>query len=237
MGVIFFNGVSSEELGIVVEHPPNYEIAKRRYETIQVPGRNSDIIIDNNCFDNVDRTYDIAIGQEGGDFTVFASRLADWLSSGSGYCRLEDTYEPDYYKMAVMSDPGEVINILQQAGRTTVTFNRRPERFLKMGERFVDVYDGSILTNPTKYVAKPIIELSGSGNGSLTVGQRTIEIRNLVDGFIIDSELQEAYSDGINQNGNVIATDGLPILDAGENVISYSGGIKSVKISPRWWTI
>ena len=237
MGVIFFNGVSSEELGIVVEHPPNYEIAKRRYETIQVPGRNSDIIIDNNCFDNVDRTYDIAIGREGGDFTVFASRMADWLSSGSGYCRLEDTYEPDYYKMAVMSDPGEIINILQQAGRTTVTFNRRPERFLKMGERFVDVYDGSILTNPTKYVAKPIIELSGSGNGSLTVGQRTIEIRNVVDGFIIDSELQEAYSDGINQNGNVIATDGLPILDAGENVISYSGGIKSVKISPRWWTI
>ena len=237
MGVIFFNGVSSEELGIVVEHPPNYEIAKRRYETIQVPGRNSDIIIDNNCFDNVDRTYDIAIGQEGGDFTVFASRMADWLSSGSGYCRLEDTYEPEYYKMAVMSDPGEVINILQQAGRTTVTFNRRPERFLKMGERFVDVYNGSILTNPTKYVAKPIIELSGSGDGSLTVGRRTIEIRNLVDGFIIDSELQEAYSDGINQNDNVIATNGLPILDAGENVISYSGGIKSVKISPRWWTI
>ena len=237
MGVIFFNGVSSEELGIVVEHPPNYEIAKRRYETIQVPGRNSDIIIDNNCFDNVDRIYDIAIGQEGGDFTVFASRMADWLSSGSGYCRLEDTYEPEYYKMAVMSDPGEVINILQQAGRTTVTFNRRPERFLKMGERFVEVYNGSILTNPTKYTAKPIIEVSGSGSGSITVGRRTIEIRNLVDGFIIDSELQEAYSDGINQNDNVIATNGLPILDAGENVISYSGGIKSVKISPRWWTI
>ena len=237
MGVIFFNGVSSEELGIVVERPPNYEIAKRRYETIQVPGRNSDIIIDNNCFDNVDRTYDIAIGQEGGDFTVFASRMADWLSSGSGYCRLEDTYEPDYYKMAVMSEPGEIINILQQAGRTTVTFNRRPERFLKMGERFVEVYNGSILTNPTKYTAKPIIEVSGSGSGSITVGRRTIEIRNLVDGFIIDSELQEAYSDGINQNDNVIATNGLPILDAGENVISYSGGIKSVKISPRWWTI
>ena len=237
MGVIFFNGVSSEELGIVVEHPPNYEIAKRRYETIQVPGRNSDIIIDNNCFDNVDRNYEIAIGQEGGDFTVFASRMADWLSSGSGYCRLEDTYEPDYYKMAVMSDPGEVINILHQAGRTTVTFNRRPERFLKMGERFVDVYNGSILTNPTKYTAKPIIEVSGSGSGSITIGRRTIEIRNLVDGFIIDSELQEAYSDGINQNGNIVAADGLPILDAGENVISYSGGIKSVKISPRWWTI
>ena len=170
MGVIFFNGVSSEELGIVVEHPPNYEIAKRRYETIQVPGRNSDIIIDNNCFDNVDRTYDIAIGQEGGDFTVFASRMADWLSSGSGYCRLEDTYEPEYYKMAVMSDPGEVINVLQQAGRTTVTFNRRPERFLKMGERYVTVNNGSVLTNPTKYTAKPIIEVSGSGSGNITVG-------------------------------------------------------------------
>lgn len=237
MGVIIYNGVSSEELGIVVEHPPNYEIAKRRYETIQVPGRNGDIIIDNNCFDNVDRTYDIAIGQEGGDFTVFASRMADWLSAGSGYCRLEDTYEPDYYKMAVMSDPGEVINILQQAGRTTVTFNRRPERFLKMGERFVEVYNGSILTNPTKYTAKPIIEVSGKGSGSITVGRRTIEIENIVNSITIDSELQEAYSDGVNQNGNIIAPDGLPILEAGENVISYSGGIANVTISPRWWTI
>ena len=237
MGVIFFNGVSSEELGIVVEHPPNYEIAKRRYETIQVPGRNSDIIIDNNCFDNVDRKYPIAIGQEGGDFTVFASRMADWLSAGSGYCRLEDTYEPDYYKMAVMSDPGEVINILQQAGRTTVTFNRRPERFLKMGERFVDVYNGTILTNPTKYTAKPIIEVSGRGSGSITVGRRTIEIKNITNTITIDSELQEAYSDGTNQNGNIIAPDGLPILEAGENVISYSGGITGVTISPRWWTI
>ena len=237
MGVIFFNGVSSEELGIVVEHPPNYEIAKRRYETIQVPGRNSDIIIDNNCFDNVDRTYDIAIGQEGGDFTVFASRMADWLSSGSGYCRLEDTYEPEYYKMAVMSDPGEVINILQQAGRTTVTFNRRPERFLKMGEHYVTVNDGSVLTNPTRYTAKPIIEVSGKGSGSITVGRRTIEIKNIVNVITIDSELQEAYSDGVNQNGNIIAPDGLPILEAGENVISYSGGITNVIISPRWWTI
>ena len=237
MGVIFFNGVSSEELGIVVEHPPNYEIAKRRYETIQVPGRNSDIIIDKNCFDNVDRTYAIAIGQEGGDFTVFASRMADWLSSGSGYCRLEDTYEPDYYKMAVMSDPGEVINILQQAGRTTVTFNRRPERFLKMGEHYVTVNNGSVLTNPTKYTAKPIIEVSGSGRGSITVGRRTIEIKNIKDPITIDSELQEAYSDGVNQNSNIIAPDGLPILEAGENVISYSGGITNVIISPRWWTI
>ena len=237
MGVIFFNGVSSEELGIVVEHPPNYEIAKRRYETIQVPGRNSDIIIDNNCFDNVDRKYPIAIGQEGGDFTRFASRMADWLSSGSGYCRLEDTYEPDYYKMAVMSDPGEVINILQQAGRTTVTFNRRPERFLKMGERYVTVSSGSILTNPTKYTAKPIIEVSGSGSGSITVGRRTIEIKDLTNPIVINSELQEVYSDGVNQNSNIIAPDGLPILEAGENVISYSGGITNVEISPRWWTI
>ena len=237
MGVIFFNGVSSEELGIVVEHPPNYEIAKRRYETIQVPGRNGDIIIDNNCFDNVDRLYQIAIGKEGGDFTVFASRMADWLSSGSGYCRLEDTYEPEYYKMAVMSDPGEVINILQQAGRTTVTFNRRPERFLKMGEHYVTVNNGSVLTNPTKYTAKPIIEVSGSGSGSITVGRRTIEIKNIINVITIDSELQEAYSDGVNQNGNIIAPDGLPILEAGENLISYSGGITNVTISPRWWTI
>ena len=93
------------------------------------------------------------------------------------------------------------------------------------------------MTNPTKYTAKPIIEVIGSGRGSITVGRRTIEIKNITDPITIDSELQEAYSDGVNQNGNIIAPDGLPILEAGENVISYSGGITNVTISPRWWTI
>ena len=106
-----------------------------------------------------------------------------------------------------------------------------------MGERFVEVYNGSILTNPTKYTAKPIIEVSGSGSGSITVGRRTIEIKNIANTITIDSELQEVYSDGVNQNSNVIAPEGLPILEAGENVISYSGGITNVTISPRWWTI
>lgn len=46
MGVITFNGIASDKLGIQVEHPPGYETPKKDYEIVHVPGRNGDVYID-----------------------------------------------------------------------------------------------------------------------------------------------------------------------------------------------
>ena len=40
MGVIIYNGVSSEEFAIQVEHPPGYETPEKDYEVTHIPGRN-----------------------------------------------------------------------------------------------------------------------------------------------------------------------------------------------------
>ena len=38
MGVIIYNGVSSEEFSIQVEHPPGYETPEKDYEVTHIPG-------------------------------------------------------------------------------------------------------------------------------------------------------------------------------------------------------
>ena len=57
MGVITFNGVSSTSIGLVVERPPDYDVAERRYEVITIPGRNGDILMDDESFANSIRNY------------------------------------------------------------------------------------------------------------------------------------------------------------------------------------
>lgn len=140
MGIVIFNGRSSEDYGIQVEHPPGYQTPARDYETVHVPGRNGDILIDNGSYQNVSREYEIAVGKEDGDFAEMANRIAEWLYSAPGYARLEDSYEPGYYRMAACQEGITVENLEQHAGRTKAVFNCKPQRFLKSGDEAVEVY-------------------------------------------------------------------------------------------------
>lgn len=239
MGVIVYNGVSSEELGIVVETAPNYEIAERDYDVISVPGKNGDYVIDRGCFKNVDRVYSIAFAETVGDFAGSATLIAEWLYSGYGYKRLEDSYEPDYFVMARVSDGHTIHNILQQAGRAEITFNRKPQRYLKIGEYTTKInVDGGRIINPTSFDSDPLIKVFGSGSGTISIGNKTIQISNISDGLTIDCEMQEVYlgSTSYNQNVNYMY-DGFPKLKPGRNIINFSGGVNRVEIIPRWWTV
>lgn len=239
MGVIVYNGVSSEELGIVVETIPNYEIAERDYDVISVPGKNGDYVIDRGCFKNVDRVYNIAFAETIGDFAGSATLIAEWLYSGYGYKRLEDSYEPDYFVMARVSNEHTIYNMLQQAGRAEITFNRKPQRYLKIGEHTTKInVNGSRIINPTSFDSDPLIKVFGSGSGTISIGNKTIQISNISDGLAIDCEMQEVYlgSTSYNQNVNYM-NDGFPKLKPGRNIINFSGGVSRVEIIPRWWTV
>lgn len=237
MGIIKYNGISTDEVGIVVETPPDYEIPERNYEIISVPGRNGDIVIDLNSYKNVVREYDIAIGEEDGDFSVLSSKIANWLYSGHGYLRLEDSYLPEYYMMAAVIAPNNIINILQQAGRATVQFNRKPQRFLKSGDRPITVTKQITLFNPTQFNSKPLIIVNGTGSGVVNIGGYSVKIDNLEDEITIDCELEESYKGTNNQNKKVTLSNGYPLLVPRDNIVNFSGGITKVTIIPRWWTI
>jgi phage-related protein len=237
MGVIIFNGVSSLDYGIQVESPPNYEIPERNYEITPIPGRNGELTLDRGGYKNVNRSYQIAIGAVGGDFTTLANKISKWLHSGSGYARLEDSYEPDHYKLATYSEDGSISNILQQAGRLTINFNRKPQRFLKTGDTKSIITIPTTLVNPTDQSALPIITVKGSGAGVLHVGSYVVTISDIINYIDLNSDIEEAYNGIINLNGYITLSNGFPKLIPGDNLISFSGGITSVEVLPKWWTI
>lgn len=237
MGIVMFNGISSLDYGIQVEHPPEYQAPARDYEVIHVPGRNGDLIIDNGSYQNVNRSYQMAIGDPRKDYTSMANVISEWLHSASGYARLEDSYEPEYYRMAMFQDEISVENIMQHSGRLTIDFNCKPQRFLKSGEELVKITGQTILYNPTGFNSLPRIAVFGNGEGVLTIGIHTITISSINGSVVLDSEIQDVYRGTVNRNADVILNENFPEFVPGENSISWSGGITYLEVVPRWWTL
>lgn len=237
MGVVIFNGVSSLDYNIQVEHPPEYAYPERDYEIQHVPGRNGDVVLDKGSYQNVERSYDIAVGSYEEDYTVMVNRVSEWLHSSTGYAKLEDSYEPEYYRLAMYKEGGSVENLYGQAGRTTINFNCKPQRFLKMGNKSIKFTKTGILRNPTLFNALPIITVKGSGKGVLRVGDYVVTISAIKSSITINSEIQDAYNGTTNRNADVALEVGFPKLLPGENEVSFSGGIMSVEVVPKWWTL
>lgn len=236
MGIITWRGIRSDDIGVEVERFPAHNGPARRYETAQVPGRNGALLYDLGAWDNYTQAYAIYARQ--GTAADSARRLRDWLCSVPGYHRLEDTYDPDFYRLAYYAGPTITENIWNTHNRATIEFVCKPQRWSKAGETAVTLEEAGTLENPYNQTALPLVRVNGTGGGTLTIGGAVVEIADIDDYVILDSALPDAYKDGVNKNGDITLTTGIwPELGTGENTVSWTGDITSVKTTPRWWTI
>lgn len=234
MGVIIFNNKSSADCRIQVAHPPGYAYPERDYTITHIPGRNGDIIQDNGCYKNAERTYEVSFDAPNEDFATYANAVSAWLHSTTGYARLEDSYEPDYYRMAVYQESNIFENLYNQAGTATIVFECKPQRFLKTGDNIITIQNSLTIMNPTGFEAYPLFKVTGT-SGVLTVNGNSITFSSIDDFVMLDCELQDAYKENINKNSTISGT--FPVLKTGSNTISWTGDISSVTMKPRWWTI
>ena len=234
MGIIKFNNKSSADCRIQVAHPPGYAYPERDYTITHIPGRNGDIIQDNGCYKNVERTYEVSFDAPNEDFATYANAVSAWLHSTTGYARLEDSYEPNYYRMAIYQESNIFENLYNQAGTATIVFECKPQRFLKTGDNAITIQNSLTIMNPTGFEAYPLFKVTGT-SGVLTVNGNSITFSSIDDFVMLDCELQDAYKENINKNSTISGT--FPVLKPGSNTISWTGGITSVTMKPRWWTI
>lgn len=232
----FFNGARSIDKGLTIEYCPSVGTGQRVVEKISVPGRSGDLVIDTGAYGNYIQPYEIWFKDKLRGTTRAARDIAQWLLSGIGYMRLEDTYDPEVFRLAMFTGPFDVENWMLTHGRATLEFDCQPQRWLKTGQLPVAVQSGQSLIN-TWQPAKPLIQVTGTGDGTLVVGGSTISISDMTGAITLDSETEDAYSGTENLNNNVQVNGGYPILQNGETAVSFSGGITAVQMTPRWWSL
>lgn len=236
---LWFDGQCSAGFGLVLTGSGTFDAAERDVEKISVAGRNGDLILENGRYKNISVDYPVFICR---DFPRKAEAARMWLLSKPGYRRLEDDYNPSFFRMAMFKGPLNFnVTFLNRAAEATLSFDCKPQRFLRSGEYPISMDAAGMLCNPTNFPALPLITVYGTDAGTLTVGNVTVEIKTLTDHICLDSDLQNAYrvaDSGAmeNENGAVRAPD-FPVLAAGEVPVSWTGGITHIEIIPRWWTL
>lgn len=237
--MISFAGIRSDEMNLVVEHYPSRSFPERSYEVIEVPGRNGDVIIDNGNFKNYRESYSVFIDSgclETPRLQLIARNLAGWLLGNPGYQRLEDSYDPEFYRMAYYSGGSNFSNFFNIYGRGTLEFICAPKRFSKEGDREISAVKSEKLINPFVFKAEPIYKISVSGsNPTITVNGNDMSFSVSSGTIYVDVEKHKTY----NSSGNRISEDGdyEDLVLTKSNTFNWNGSVSSLKLTPRWWIL
>ena len=234
MNSFTFRGISSEELGLYVGSVTVDNAPKRRVESVEVPGRNGTLTIDGHSYENIQISYTCYI-KENYDETIMVAR-SFYLESG-GYFRLEDTFNPEEYRMARCVNGIEVTPSQTRAqGYFTLVFDAMPQRFLTSGEGTTTFGASGTINNPTLSIAKPLIQIYGTG--TVGIGSVNITFDGSSEYVELDCELQDAYYNGANKNSAItLSPNEFPVLNPGSNGVTLGTGITRVVITPRWWRL
>ena len=233
-----FGNKITKDFNMHIEKYPAIKGATRKRTTVSVAGHNGDLHSDEGAYTNYKQPYacyfhgDVPTPEQ-------AHAIRAWLHSSGEYLKLEDTYDPKYYRMATFIGPLDVNNYLNKYGRCTVYFDCAPQYFLKSGDFPVTFSQSGVISNPTSEKALPLIKVYGpEGSGTVTIGSVMVEIKSIDGELILDCEVEDAYKlvngEKINENGNINAPN-FPELLPGENTVSFAGTIKKIEIIPRWW--
>lgn len=229
-----FDNTDSRDFGVCISGSGVYDAPGRTYEEIAVPGRDGIILGYNKRLENINVMYPAFIYA---NFSENMALLRSFLLSKIGYQRLEDSYHPDEYRLAVFRDAIEAEpTALLDAGQFELNFFCKPQRFLKLGEQKTTFTSNGTITNPTECTAKPLIRIYG--NGTVGIGHSQITLANTSDYTDVDCDIMEAYNGTNSRNANITLQDNdFPTLAAGENGITLGTGITRVEIIPRWWRV
>ena len=176
-----FDGVTSGSLGVAILGDGAFNAPERDVEMVAIPGRNGDYILDKGRYMNIEVTYPCTLVADSvADFPQAMADLRSLLCSKTTYCRLEDDYNPNEYRMAMYKSGLEVDPMVLKAGTFDITFECKPQRFLKSGETAVSVTSGDDVTNPTPFPARPMLEVYGYGD--INFGDDVISIESRLIG-------------------------------------------------------
>lgn len=234
MNTLTVNGVNlTTSFGVVPTLTDTFESAEPDIEYISVPGRSGDLIMSNDRFSNIEISYPAFIYRS---MKANVKGLAAFLNSLKGYVRIEDSVHTEEFRLGQYAGNFKPsIGGQYEAASFEISFNCKPQRYLKSGETAQTFTASGSINNPTLYASKPLLTVVGSG--SLIVGGETITIDTEQTQVTIDCETGDCYNGSVNCNGDVTFSSlDLPTIPVGESTIGLDG-VTSASVIPMWYTI
>lgn len=218
---LVYAGKNLAEFGLTWDNKQLFDKPQAVYEKYEIPQHNGDYLINQGKYKNVQISYRCYIDL---NFRDNYSNLINYLNSFSGYQRLENTLEPDTYRMAAfIADVTPDVGDFTLTGWVVLNFECMPQEFLKTGETEqeiagtsttlsgnpvnIDNTSATLFVNSIKADLTPTQNISGAIPWAIT-GLTKATITNTVDGVTDTYEIQ--FHTGKNLlNYPVWKTDGI----------------------------
>ena len=239
-----FGNIDSRDYGVYISGSGVYNAPRRTYETVQVPGRNGDLLLGGDSFENITVTYPAVVVP---DFNTNISGLRNALLSQRGYKPLKDSYNPSETRYGCYMDSFTVSPSKSlKEGEVEISFYCKPQRFLDSGlavHEFTGA--GGTITNPTPFNSYPLITVTGYGMFAIISEDNTnlsIGVLDTYPSVTIDTETMNAYYQSENANAVVVFFDTnarYPVIMPGESTVGIPTGqnITKIEIVPRWYIV
>jgi len=210
--------------GVYVDSSMSFDKPKKNVETVSIPGRNGDLVIDYGTFQNIVVTYPCYIR---GNFDTNFNALMKKLATMSGYQQITCSNDSTHFREGIpIIQQSPTVKRINTDGYFDLAFNCKPQRFLS-GQTSVNIPSASSASgaldkdNTNGLTLAPSISVKGYGTihfqtvinaGSLIINAVTITVasNSLPVDIIINCEKMECYS-GI-----------LPFITSRNNLVSFS---------------
>lgn len=230
MNELTFNGVQLSDFNCFWDGSQIWKTPTKDVTFYDVVGRNGALSISNERFNNLELDVNCFIRD---DFRKNYNDLINFLYSVDGYARFECADDPEVYRMAqFVSQIEPNTGPFLESGLFTLTFNCKPQKWLKSGENAIFISSSKTLINPTSQKAFPLIEVIGTG--TITINDSVLTLANNTSKTYIDCEIQDCYEGSINRNPDLTIIGGFPVLQK-TNTITVKGC--TINLYPRWWKL
>lgn len=237
------DGAWASNKGITLCHPVSFSAAVPRTQTITIPGRNGALHVDEGAF-NV-RTASVSCYALSATNVVnsMGEIMAFLFGNGFGiqdYRTLTTSDDTGHFWYARIVNAGEIAARLGMLNPFTIEWECKPFRYV-VGSNTQENVASKTFTNPTEFPSKPLIYVSSSGAGTISVtnGVQTTGTITILSGspggYYIDCEEMRAYS-GSTSYDQYISCDEFPFMPLSASRFEVTGGL-TVTAAPRWRTL
>lgn len=230
MNYIIWNNKDSRDIKglLICELPPIAKPNMRVKETV-IDGADGSII-EELGYESYDKTVSVGL--------KIGADVDEIIEYFTGNGEIVFSNEPNKYYIARIVK-GVEYNRLLRYRTAKVTFRVQPFKYHSTEEdRYATSASQSLIVeNIGNHTAKPLITIKGEGTVVLSLNGTAICQYTFPEGedtVIIDCEKQDAYLGTTLKNRNMIGE--FPIFEKGNNIITWSGTVESIRIKrySRW---
>lgn len=224
MVTIEYNGKTNKQFDLVVTDFEQRKRPEEQVEVIDIEGRNGSLVDRHGVYRSYERNIEMV------NLTEDKKPLVHKWLSGRGVLRTSE--DPAGFSYVDVIDTIERKYIGERHSFITVTFLCEPHFYLDAGVLPIEITGAKSLMNIGTDISEPLIKVYGTGNGQILINEQVIPLTGIEQHLTIDTKLQIVHKDGLPAGRKMSGP--FPILEEGQNLISFTGGITKLELTPRW---